>query len=107
MAFWSFADDWVEFFVLFILILGFFLSVFTDSLAVKLLLIFIVGLMFGRTWFLHKKRQKFVLTSIIAGFLLGFLVGNLLENLREIVLIFFTGLFIGYFVHEKKWVKAI
>lgn len=107
MAFWSFSDDFFETVVLFVLILGFFLSTFADSLAMKFLLVFAVGLMFGRVWYIFKTRMKFVLTTIIAGFLLGFLVGNLLENIREIVILFLAGLLVSYYVHEKKLIKTL
>lgn len=106
MAFWDLTSDWVEGLVLFVLLSGFVLSVFTDSFAVKLVLIFVVGLMFGRTWFVFQKRGKFVLTSVIAGFLFGFVVGNLLANIREITVIFFVGFLLSYFAHKKKWIKT-
>jgi len=107
MAFWSWSSDWVEVVALLVLIGGFILSAFADSLAIKLILIFIVGIMFGRVWFLFKKRGKLALSSLIAGFLLGFLVGNLLDNIGEIVLVFFAGLFVGYYIHKKKLIKII
>ena len=79
---------------------------FTDSLATKLVLIILVGVMFGRAWFLFKKKTKLALTAVIAGFLLGFLLGNLLENVQLFVLLFLAGFLVSYYAHEKKWVKT-
>lgn len=106
MSWWSMSEDFVEVVILFVLILSFFLSVFTDSIVTKLILIFIVALMFGRLWFLFKRKTKLALTSILVVFLLGFLLGNLLENVRELVMLFFAGFLLAYYAHEKKWVKA-
>ncbi|MBI4141092.1 hypothetical protein HY485_04620 [Candidatus Woesearchaeota archaeon] len=106
MGLWSMSDDLVEVVVLFVLILSFFLSVFTNSFATKLILIFVVGLMFGRAWFLFRKKTKLALTAIVAGFLLGFLLGNLFENIRELTILFLAGFFLAYYAHEKKWVMA-
>lgn len=100
------SEDWVEVFVLCVLILGFILSVFTDSLSMKFLLVFFVGIMFGRVWFRFKKKAKFALTAIIAGFLFGFLLGNLLENTKELTLLFLFGIVFSYWLHEKKFITS-
>jgi len=103
---WSMSEDWVEVGVLFVLMVSFFLSVFTNSLASKLVLIFLVGIMFGRAWFLFKKKTKLALTAMIAGFLLGFLLGNLLDNVRALVILFLGGFLVAYYAHEKKWIRT-
>ena len=107
MAMFNWMRDWVEFVVLFIFVISVFLSFASESLAVRLIIVFIVGLMFGRIWFVYKKRMKFALSGVIIGFLFGFLLGNFFGNIQEIILVFLIGFFASYYLHSKKLLRVV
>lgn len=84
-----------------VLVLGFFLALFSSNLFILYAVCFLAGLLFGRVWWKFKTANKLPVFLSVIGFLLGFILGSLFANLRLIILLMFGGMVIGYFVHEK------
>ncbi len=100
--------DWAEIVSLFLLILGFFLSVSSESTLVTYIILTLCGFLVGRIYYFRRRNIKFPFYLIIAFFLIGYIIGVKMRDRGGVLLIFFfffTGAYIGYTLHEKKYLK--
>lgn len=105
--FFEFADDWPELAAVIFLFLGFILALASSTFTIAYIVIFLLGLMFGRTWYRFHRARKTALVMSIAACLLGFGFGAILGNLQLVVLVFLLGILIGYWVHQKGWISSV
>ena len=97
--------DWPEIIALFFLIFGFMFAVFSASLLTACIVCFLMGLIFGRVWYKRLKKGNIPVFLTIMTFLIGFIVGNAFRQTRLVVVFFFVGIFAGYWVSKKKFLK--
>ncbi len=101
-AWWG---EWVESFFVVLLIIGFLIAVFAQSVLLNYVIIFLCGLFVGRLMYEEKKTFKFPIYLIIAGFLFGYIIGSYYSDWKMIILIFVVGAIISYYIHYKKYLK--
>lgn len=99
--------DWAEFFALIFIMFGFVAGLFSSSPRTMVLVIFLVGLMFGRAWYAWKKRGKVPIFLIMMGFIFGTLLWFFYVDPRVLVVAFCIGAWAGYMVFKKKLLKAV
>lgn len=98
---------WGEFLMFVFLIITIVISLFVKSFPVFLIVIFLFALFLGKLWFRQRKSLKFGLFFSIVGIMLGFILGKMFNHTVIIVLVFFAGIFISYYVHKKGWISSI
>lgn len=103
----EFPLDWPEFFAVIFMIVGFALALFSDNLVVAYIVVFLMGLLFGRTWYRGKKTNRIPLFLSIIFFLFGFMIGTLFSSVQVIVLLMLAGVLIGYWLHEKGIIHSV
>jgi len=99
--------DWPEIIAFIFMIVGFFLAIFADSMIIAYIVVFLMGLLFGRIWYRYKRSSRVPLFLSIVFFLLGFMVGTLFAKLQIIVLLMLAGTVIGYWLHEKGIIHSV
>ncbi len=99
--------DWPEFWAVVFMVVGFALALFSDNLAIAYIVVFLMGLLFGRVWYRGKKTNRIPLFLSIIFFLLGFMIGSLFASLQVIVLLMLAGVLIGYWLHEKGIIHSV
>ncbi len=98
--------DWPEAISLLLLIIGFFMAIFSGNNAILYIVCFLMGLIFGRIWYKFRLSHCIPVFLAIMGFFLGFILGGIFANLRVIALVLLAGLLIGYWLHEKKIIRT-
>ncbi len=95
-------ENWVEAFFLIVIILGFIISIVISKAYVSYVVVFLLGLLFGKL--VYRKRKSYTLSYVIlaAGFVIGFLIGNRSANTWLILLLFVFASIISYLLHENK-----
>ena len=99
--------DWAEFFALFFLLFGFMVGIFSSSPKAMIGVVFLVGLMFGRSWYVWKKRGKVPIFLVIMGFVFGTLFWFFYVDPRVLIIVFCIGAWAGYMVFKKKLLRAV
>lgn len=99
--------DWPEITAFIFMILGFVLALFSQSMIIAYIVVFLMGLLFGRIWYRWKRSGRIPLFLAIIFFLMGFIVGALFANLQVIVLLLLAGIVIGYWLHEKGIIHSV
>ncbi len=99
--------DWPEFFAIVFMIIGFGLALFSDNLIIAYIVVFLMGLLFGRVWYRGKKTNQIPLFLSIVFFLLGFMIGTLFASLQIIVLLMLAGVILGFWLHEKGIIHSV
>ena len=105
VAFWT---SWAEIFFLFLIVIGFLISITIRNALLSYVVIFCVGLMGGRLVAKKIKKQPvFPYFLIILGFLVGFLIGTFTIKVSRILLIllFVIGGITSYIIHRKGYIK--
>jgi len=98
--------NWPEIACFLTLLLGFLFALSTQSTFLKYVVLFIVGLSFGRMCYLYIKLRQVHLILIIVGFLLGFVLGTQ-ADIRAVLLVFMSGLLLSFYAHKNKWVPLL
>ncbi|MBN2457841.1 hypothetical protein JXB31_01785 [Candidatus Woesearchaeota archaeon] len=104
----SLVDNWVEMFMVLLLILGLVISFLSDAAIVSYFIILICGFIVGRLYYLKRAKMRFPFYILVLGFLVGFIAGIELNSrgLIPLILLFFAvGCYLGYYVHEKRWLR--
>ncbi|HLF54759.1 MAG TPA: hypothetical protein VI612_03495 [Candidatus Nanoarchaeia archaeon] len=101
------ALDWPEFWAVVFMVVGFAFALFSDNLVVAYIVVFLMGLLFGRVWHRGKKTNRVPLFLSIIFFLLGFMIGSLFASLQVIVLLMLAGVVLGYWLHEKGIIHSV
>ncbi len=102
-GFFYFKEQWPELLSLILLVLGFFIALFSKSAAVTYIMITICGLISGRMLFFRKYRMKMLFFMVIIAFLIGFIFGSFYGTARVIIVFFIVGNYIGYFLHKEEY----
>ena len=100
-------EAWGELIGLIVLIIGFLLTLASRSAVITYTIVTLAGIIFGRIWYRSKGSLRFALVLSITGFLAGTLLGALYGNRKYIVILFFIGFIVSYYLHEKKIIKTV
>lgn len=97
--------NWVEIWVVLLIVIGFLISLTIESLIFNIIVIFLAGFMGGVLLF-EKNKRKFLFPYIliIIGFLFGFMLGTFTHR-KIIAFTFVAGVLIGYYIYEKGYLK--
>ena len=101
-------ERWTEGFFIALIIIGFVLSVFIKSAFISYLIVFVAGLLAGRSIaVLIRKKNIFPYVLIILGFLIGYLIGSIAINISRvlIIIIFLIGSVLSYYICKKGYLK--
>lgn len=98
----DFYFHWPEIVSLFLLVVGFIVSVSSGSAIMSYLVVFFCGLFFGRMWYVVQKTIKMPWFVIIFCFLVGYLLGNFYGNFKIIIISFVLGCVISFYLHQRK-----
>lgn len=99
-------EDWPEALALTLLVLGFLIALVTSSVIVQYLIIILAGLVFGRQLHRWKPFKKSSLFLIMLGFLLGYMLGSVYANRKILLVLFFIGLWAGWYFEKKKYFRT-
>ncbi len=97
--------DWVEYLFLLLLVVGFIMGFAVRAPVIHYIIIFLVGMIVGRLFYLKKKYLPFPRYLITFGFVLGFIVGSIASNWKVLVFLFFVGAYTGYKLHEAHFIQ--
>ncbi len=100
-------NDWAEYLMALLLIVGVVFAVVIKSLATSLVIMFLFGLLFGRLWFKQRKNFRIILSLAIMGLVFGFILGKLFGYTEVIIIVFFGGAFISYYIHKLGWISSV
>ena len=103
----GYLEDWPEIIAFILLIIGAFVGLGSSSAVISYTLIFLVGLMGGRTWYRIKLNFKIAWSIILVGFLIGFIIGSRYGDGRVIVLFYISGIILSYYLHDKGIIKSL
>src|SRR3989344_7046415 len=99
--------QWGEVLSLFLLVLGFILSVLLQNPTLSYITILLAGLIAGRLYYIKRYSEPiFPFIMIIIGFLLGYLVGNFWSSRLFSLILFAVGFVVSYYLHFKKIVAT-
>jgi len=98
---------WPEVVAFILMIVGFFFAIFAQNMIIAYIVVFLMGLLFGRVWYRYSRSSRIPLFLSIMFFLLGFMLGTLFANLQIIVLLMLAGTVIGYWLHEKGIIHSV
>jgi len=99
-------EDWPEILGFALLVVGLLLGLFSTSAVINYVIIFLCGTILGRVWYRFKHEEKVPIFLITVGFLIGYLLGTLYGNRKVIILFYFLGIFLSYYLHEKKIIHS-
>ena len=103
-----FYTSWPELFFIFLIVIGFVISIAIRNAALSYVVVFCVGLMGGRLIAKKIKKQPiFPYFLIVLGFLFGYLIGSFTIKISRLLLIilFVVGGIVSYIVHKKEIIK--
>ncbi|MEM4755858.1 MAG: hypothetical protein QW594_01875 [Candidatus Woesearchaeota archaeon] len=101
-------QNWVEYMFLVVMVAGFLIGFFVDSYLMNAIIIFFVGLLVGRMFYLKKNYMPFPRYLITTGFVLAFLIGASMRGSWKLLLfIFFVAAYIGYKLHKANIIREI
>ena len=100
-------SDWGEYLITIFLVIGLVLAVAVQNQTTSFVIIFLFGLLFGRFWFKKRQSFRYILSLVVCGFASGYILGKLFGNTGPILVVFFLGLLIGYYVHKKGWIESV
>lgn len=98
----KFEEQWAELLALFFLFVGFILVVMLRKPAYIYLVVFLAGLLAGRTYFLKKMKEPLLpFVLMIIGFLVGVLVGVFWASRLISIILFMVSFILSYYLHQK------
>ncbi|MGM5481974.1 MAG: hypothetical protein ACQESF_00785 [Nanobdellota archaeon] len=101
-------ENWAEWGSLFLLIIGFVLSLISGVAIISYLVIFLSGVFVGRIYYLRNVEIGFPFYMIVVFFLVGYLLGVYLANNGGYffyLLFFVLGVWLGWYLHKNKYFK--
>ena len=96
---------WVETCFFGLLAIGFIISIFAPSPAIRYIIIFLSGVMAGRMWWQGKKAIKLPTTLVVIGLVVGYMLGTWFAHWKAILLVFIIGAVATYYLHDKGYIK--
>ena len=95
-------ENWVEYFALLLIIVGFFLALSTGSAVISYFVMIFSGIIVARSACTFGQRFKTPLVIIVAGFLGGYLLGIQYGNRLVAFVLFILGYIFSIYVHKKE-----
>lgn len=99
--------DWPELVSFVFLIIGFILALLSSTFAIAYVVVFLMGMFFGRLWVRCGESGVIPYTMAMIAVVLGFIMGVLLANLQMVILLFVGGILLGFWIHKRGWVKSV
>ncbi|MBL7055084.1 hypothetical protein ISS05_04975 [Candidatus Woesearchaeota archaeon] len=99
--------SWAEFFFFVLIITGIIIALSTPSAIISYFVIFLSGIFAGRLLYFRKKKLKVAYYIVIAGFLIGYLLGSYYGNRKIIIVLFFIGAVLSYYMFDKNVLKDL
>lgn len=96
----TYFKQWAELFTGILLLIGFLLSIITQSALINYIVIFLTGLMSGRFIFKRLGQPMFPFFLILFGFLIGYIVGAINFNKWIIISLYIIGTYGSYKLHK-------
>ena len=103
-----FGTSWAELFFVFLIVIGFVISITVRNSILSYIVMFCGGLMGGRLIAKKIKKQPlFPYFLIVLGFLFGYLLGSFTIKINRLLLIilFVIGGIVSYMLHKKEIIK--
>ncbi len=98
----DFFTFWVEGFFVILFILGIVIASMIQSAVLSYIIAFLSGLLFGKLIY-HKKKDAFAHYALLTiGFVIGYTIGNGVGSRMLTLLLFFMGVFVSFYAHEKE-----
>ena len=102
----KFQQRWVEYWALFLLVLGFLFAFSIDTMWFAYPVAFGMGAFLGRLTWRWRKNLKGSGITIVLGFLIGFLLGVQHADRKIIVALFVLGVAVSFYVHERGYIRG-
>lgn len=99
-------EKWAETVFIILLLIGFALAITIQSIFLKYLIMFLIGMMVGR--FIYEKKGKqplFPFVMTIFGLLVGYMIGAYGANRKGLALLFIIGSVLSYYIHKKGYIQ--
>jgi len=103
----EFENDWPDIIAFLVSLLSFFVAIVSGNRVFGFVIVFLVGLIFGRMWFRFRSESRVSLVIVMLGALLGFLIALFFNNPHLVVILFLVGVAFGFWVHEKGFIKSV
>lgn len=96
-------EEWVEAFTLFLLVLGFLISMLLRSDMLSYVAISLSGALAGRAFYTRRFSEPILpFVLMVVGFLLGYVLGSFWTSRLLTIVLFGVGFGLSYFLHMKK-----
>ena len=102
-----FFKSWAEFFFFVLMVIGVIIALSAPSAVISYVVIFLSGIMAGRVLYFRKTKLKAGYYIIIIGFLIGYLLGTIYGSRKIIIVLFFIGALLSYYLFDKKVLRDI
>ncbi|MFW6014429.1 MAG: hypothetical protein ACOCZQ_02095 [Nanoarchaeota archaeon] len=103
---YSVYKDWAEIVSIFLLIIGFLISITAKTLFLAYLILIICGFLVGRVFYFRGKNVKFPFFLIVAFFIIGYFIGMKTMDRGGFFIcftLFFIGAYAGYILHKRRY----
>lgn len=97
----NFFKNWAEIFFFILMVIGIIIAVSAPSAVISYIVIFLSGMFAGRILYFRKKKLKSAYYIIIIGFLIGYLLGTYYGSRQVVIVLFFIGALLSYYLFEK------
>jgi|GEM_PF-1368671 len=102
----NFPQRWVEFWAIFLIILGFLFAFSIDAPWVAYVVAAGMGAVLGRLTWRWRKNLKGSGITIVLGFLVGFLLGLQHADRKVIIVLFALGIAVSFYVHDRNIIRG-
>src|SRR3989338_7045978 len=98
----DFYKSWGEFMFLVLIVVGIIFAIISPSAVVSYMVIFLVGGMVGRIMYWRRESLKTAYYIAAFGFLIGFFIGTYYGSRQIVIMLFFVGMMLSYYLYDKK-----
>jgi uncharacterized membrane protein YwzB len=96
-------ENWVETIVVAFIVIGFILALTLRNSFISYLIIFIIGFLAGRTFYIKKHQEPILhVVILIIGFLLGYIIASFWSNRLISFILFISSFYLSYYLHHEK-----
>lgn len=100
------SQRWAEYWTLFLLLIGFLMTLWIDSPQASYVIAAAFGLLLGRMLWQHKQFLRGSVVTILFGFVLGFLLGVQVADRKLLILLLILGMLASYYAHDRKLIHG-
>ncbi|MBI4151303.1 hypothetical protein HY492_04205 [Candidatus Woesearchaeota archaeon] len=100
------SQRWAEYWTLFLLLIGFLLTLWVDSPQTSYVVAVAFGLLLGRMLWQYKQRMRGSIITILLGFIMGFLLGVQVADRKLLIILLVAGMLISYYAHDRKLIQG-